>query len=262
MIWGIKDNQRIIASPKDRAICELCKQELIAKCGEIKIWHWAHKSKIECDSWWEPENEWHINWKNEFPKEQQEITIGIHRADIKNSKGVIELQNSSISPEDIFNREEFYRQMIWLINGEKFAENLEIRQKEEVVTFRWKSPPKSWWFAKKPIYIDLSKKIYLLKNKLKEYKNGKRDYKTISEEVGNDYGDGTHWESQKIEITNLNIKKIKIQIKLLSTNDSILFIKKLYTNIPCGGWGYLINKESFLKIFKEDENENTKNTSK
>ena len=67
MIWALKERERIKAAPKKEAICPTCLKEVIAKCGRIKVWHWAHKSKLDCDSFSEPETEWHINWKNNFP---------------------------------------------------------------------------------------------------------------------------------------------------------------------------------------------------
>jgi competence CoiA-like predicted nuclease len=192
MIWANKNNLRIQASPKERAICPLCNEEVIAKCGEIKIWHWAHKKDFECDSFGEPETEWHFNWKKKFPNENQEVRIENHRADIRSSQGlIIELQNSSISPEKIREREECYKKMIWMLNGETLAKGLILREKKEIITFRWKHPPQSWWFANKPIYIDIEGL----------YKEG------------------------------LN---------------KLFLMKKIYPNIPCGGWGTLISKDAFI----------------
>lgn len=57
MIWAIKNNERITASPNQTASCPICNQEVISKCGLIKIWHFAHKNNLECDTWSEGENE-------------------------------------------------------------------------------------------------------------------------------------------------------------------------------------------------------------
>ncbi len=192
MIWATnkyKEGIRKLASPQEKGFCPSCGEEVISKCGEIKIWHWAHKSNFECDDWYEPESKWHIDWKNNFSKERQEIIIGKHRADIKTKKGiVIELQNSFISSQNIEEREEFYGNMIWLINGETLCNGIELRKRKDIVTFRWKHPPKSWWNAFKPIYIDFGTIIFQ--------------------------------------------------------------VKRIYPNIPCGGWGELITKEEFLKRFR------------
>lgn len=190
MIWAIKNEKRIKALPKERAICPLCNKEVIAKCGQIKIWHWSHKSNFECDSFGEPESEWHITWKNYFPKEQQEVLIEKHRADIKTKRGiVIELQNSHISSKQIIERESFYKNMIWILNGKKFGNGLNFRVKNLIWTFRWKSPPKSWWVSTKPLYIDFGSYLFS--------------------------------------------------------------IKKIYHNVPCGGWGDRISKDKFLKEVNE-----------
>jgi hypothetical protein len=77
--------------------------------------------------------------------------------------------------------------MIWVLNGTSLCNGLELRKKKqkiscnpeengafldydyrgrvnsfckhtgkEIITFRWKHPPKSWWFSNKQIYIDLA----------------------------------------------------------------------------------------------------------
>jgi hypothetical protein len=47
--------------------------------------------------------------------------------------------------------------MIWLLNGETIAKGIEprIKKANNIITFRWKFPPKSWWSANEKIYIDL-----------------------------------------------------------------------------------------------------------
>jgi competence CoiA-like predicted nuclease len=222
MIWALKNNEKTKATPKEKAICPLCNEEVISKCGEIKVWHWSHKADFDCDSFGEPETEWHINWKNNFPKEQQEVIIGKHRADIKTKNGiVIELQNSSLSTIKIKEREEFYKNMIWLLNGKKLANNLDLRKNKDIITFRWKHPPKSWWYSKKPIYIDLQRTFI---GKPSWYEYGKagcfNEYYNAQEEYE------------------------------LFKNKIIFQIKKIYPNIPCGGWGILLSKEEFLEKLK------------
>lgn len=169
MMLAIKNNERIQATPKDKAACPLCKEEVISKCGLIKRWHWSHKSNSDCDSWGEGETEWHIGWKDSFPKEWQEVVIENHRADIQLPSGtILELQNSPMSPEEVNERELFYKDMIWMINGETFATGLYLRDKTTYFSFVWKNPPKSWWVADKPVYVDLSLKIKLLDDEIKD----------------------------------------------------------------------------------------------
>ena len=127
-----KDGNRTLPTKKGRGFCQLCLNEVIAYCGEINIHHWRHKNLNFCDTWKESESDWHRQWKNEFPKEWQEIIIDEnyekHIADIKTTNGlVLELQNSSISSVTIKIRENFYQDIYWLINANEFKDNFSIR---------------------------------------------------------------------------------------------------------------------------------------
>ena len=159
MLYAIKNEERILASPKNKAECLLCHKPMIAKCGDINIWHWAHESMIDCDNFSEGETKWHLDWKNKFNKDDVEKNIiknnVCHRADIFIKNTVVELQNSTISTEDIYKREIFYGNMIWIFNAEKFINNFQLRQKDSYFSFRWKHPRKSIWYCKKPIYFDM-----------------------------------------------------------------------------------------------------------
>ena len=115
MRFALIDNNRVEAQPKQQGVCPNCSQSVIAKCGKQKIWHWAHRSITSCDSWWEPETEWHRAWKNEFPADWQEAvqfarTGEKHVADVKTQSGmVIEFQHSFLKAEERAARESFYR---------------------------------------------------------------------------------------------------------------------------------------------------------
>lgn len=222
MEWAIQNGLKIKAYPNCKAVCPLCQGEVISKCGEIKVHHWCHKSNIDCDDWYEPESQWCLEWKNKFPIEMQEVTMQNHRADIKTNKEVIELQNTPLSSRDIRIRENFYGEMVWLLNGETLCKGLNLRPKENnIYTFRWKNPPKSWWKANKPIYIDTG-----------EYKTRNDVYKMLE----NYYSD---------EI--ITREQIEETYKIYSNlNNKIFKIRKIYPNIPCGGWGELITKEEFI----------------
>lgn len=114
-------------------LCIGCGKDVIAKCGQIKVHHWAHKSTKECDSFWEPETLWHREWKNHFPEDFREVVFTdekndeIHRADIHTPTGVtIEFQNSPISLNELVSRDQFYKKLIWVVNGFKFIGNFEL----------------------------------------------------------------------------------------------------------------------------------------
>lgn len=108
--------------------CQFCGDVMIAKCGTMKIAHWAHKVR-ECDEWQVgKETEWHINWKKtvglDFAEKKLIREDRFHIADIliPDKEGkidlIIEFQNSPLSQIEILEREKFYGdRLIWILNG-------------------------------------------------------------------------------------------------------------------------------------------------
>lgn len=136
MQYALVNNKKKKAEPNLKGTCRHCRGAVHSKCGEINIWHWAHISIENCDSWHEPETQWHLDWKDRFGEEFSEISIiqgdERHIADVKTKNGiVIEFQNSAITPDTIKERELFYGgKMIWVINGEHFKENFRFWDNE------------------------------------------------------------------------------------------------------------------------------------
>ena len=130
MRYARVNGTRSEAKPKLRGACLNCEREVVAKCGGVRIWHWAHLGKLECDHWWEPETEWHRSWKEKFPHEWQEVVHVSdsgerHIADVKTPGGLIlELQHSPISSEERISRETFYKSMIWVVDGRRYKRDL------------------------------------------------------------------------------------------------------------------------------------------
>ena len=159
-----------------KAACPFCDAPVIAKCGEINIWHWAHEAKAQCDPWAPRETDWHLYWKSLCGPEQVEITIErdgqTHRADIVTPSGVVvELQHSSLPPAEIRTRESFYGHMVWIFDATDLGDRLSIRTKtrqgHKYNTFRWKWPRKHVAYTQATTYLDLGqgqvfciKKIY------------------------------------------------------------------------------------------------------
>jgi hypothetical protein len=83
--------------------------------------------------------------------------MGRHRADIKSPKCVIELQSSSISVDEVYERESFYENMVWVLDAREF--NLQLRDRDGYVSFRWKHPRKTWWEAERLLFFDLGNKL-------------------------------------------------------------------------------------------------------
>ena len=133
MQYAIVDDIKSLPEKGKTGICIGCGKEVVAKCGSIKVHHWAHKRTEDCDTWSEPETEWHREWKNKFPESYREVifqdttTNDYHRADIHTKDGVtIEFQNSPIPVEEFNQRNSFYKKIIWVVNGLKFKDNITL----------------------------------------------------------------------------------------------------------------------------------------
>jgi hypothetical protein len=177
MLYALsQDNQKISASPNVDAVCPSCNESLIPKCGQIKVWHFAHKSDTSCDPWFEPESKWHLNWKYLVKPEYTEVLImkdGVrHFADIKTPDRIIELQYSPLSYESRLERESFYgAKLIWVINQDPVSIKLHLKD-DFSCTFRWMHP-KQWIITnqrKYPFFLDLGDMSILKVDGIKRYK--------------------------------------------------------------------------------------------
>lgn len=138
MKYAVLNNKRIEPQKGIKgAICPICGEFVIPKCGEQIIHHWAHKSNANCDPWWESETEWHRQWKDNFAKECQEIimyddkTGEKHVADVKTKTGIIlEFQHSPMNIKEQHSREQFYKNMVWVVDArtyyDKFKQNIKL----------------------------------------------------------------------------------------------------------------------------------------
>ena len=136
---------RIAPIKGGRGICPGCGGEMIAKCGDTNVHHWAHLRDKDCDTWREDVTDWHLAWQECFPEECREVWVGRnreHRADVKGRGKVLEVQRSSISPAEIQEREQFYGDIAWMLCGEDFDGRFTMRpcnDEDEIrFTFKWK----------------------------------------------------------------------------------------------------------------------------
>ncbi|MCQ2361958.1 MAG: hypothetical protein MJ048_02860 [Acidaminococcaceae bacterium] len=125
--------EKIGPSKKLHGSCPLCGEEVIAKCGNIRVHHWAHKNRQDCETFTKDTSEWHKSWQEKFPEEWREepITNTVikkrHRADICTPQGiVVEFQHSPIDVEEQEERESFYllqtnsphtNGMVWVVDA-------------------------------------------------------------------------------------------------------------------------------------------------
>lgn len=132
MQFAIVDDARSEARPGLKGVCSTCGAAMVAKCGPRIMHHWAHASRRDCDPWWENETQWHRDWKNLFPEECREQTRTapdgeIHRADIITPTGiVIEFQHSAMTDAERQSREEFYQNLVWIVDGRGFRNNFDL----------------------------------------------------------------------------------------------------------------------------------------
>lgn len=178
MQFALVASKRVQAEPQLQGLCCCCSKPVVAKCGSQKIWHWAHKSKTNCDNWWEPETEWHRIWKNNYLSEWQETPLidkktgEKHIADICTSHNlVIEFQHSHIDPQEITSREAFYKNMVWIVDGTRLKRDYarfekewknhglsEVHETDKLGIFKIGFPeycfPKNWLKRSVPVVFD------------------------------------------------------------------------------------------------------------
>ncbi len=176
MRFALIDDKLIEAGPKLKGLCPGCFQPVIAKCGIRRIHHWAHHDIKNCDSWSEPETQWHRYWKNHFPIEWQETflpdkqTGEKHIADIRTSHGlVIEFQHSQIHPQERASRENFYKNMVWVVDGKRLKrdhprflkgktnfQNTDMPPGFFLIDYPDECFPSSWLGCSVPVMFDFS----------------------------------------------------------------------------------------------------------
>ncbi|SHI44798.1 competence protein CoiA [Aquimarina spongiae] len=176
MKFALVDDIKTEAVKGAKGICPSCGSEMIARCGNFKINHWAHKGRRKCDPWWENETIWHRSWKNNYPIEWQEISLldektgEKHIADIQANDGlVIEFQHSYINPEERFSREKFYKKMVWVVDGTRLKKDYPrfMKGKSDFITtnkpgiFKVDFPdecfPYAWLESSVPVVFDFGK---------------------------------------------------------------------------------------------------------
>ena len=134
MRYALENGIKKEATKGAKGMCLCCGAEVIAKCGKIRIAHWAHKNNEECPySKKEPKTQWHLDWQNNFPKEWQEVrctdeqTGEVHIADIKTPNGlVVEFQHSAINSEERSSREQFHKNMTWVVDGNRIKKTQKL----------------------------------------------------------------------------------------------------------------------------------------
>ena len=166
------------ATPRSRSTCPSCDGRLIAKCGRINTWHWAHEA-ADCDPWSEPESEWHLGWKRHFAAQgaRIEVVMGPHRADVVTQKEqIVELQAGYLSVDEIAEREQFYGEALTWLYRCHWSERLQFGRRG----FWWKHGAKAMTTHRRPVYWDLDGELMRVSLNLVE----RREYLGWNDEAG------------------------------------------------------------------------------
>ncbi len=139
--------------------CPYCGAPLITKKGDIRQHHFAHKQGHLCSDSWERSrsydiSEWHNEWQNRFPKENQEIKLILgetkHRADVMIGRTVVEFQHSIMAAASFDDRNNFYfnlgYKVVWLFDLTDLIEKGKLSYKEanNSLIFSWNNPKKAF----------------------------------------------------------------------------------------------------------------------
>lgn len=235
MFWANVNNEKSEPTPKAFGTCPLCNGKVHSKCGDINEWHWAHYKAENCDSWYEPESYWHLDWKMTFGIECAEQVIKkngiLHRADVLTNKNVIiELQNSPIQKSVISQREEFYgEKMLWVINGIHFKNNFKIYAPDDSYNrwtskhnqsksikgkkaFEWNYARKSWSEVNRHIFIDFGTETLFWVRSGMGTKNGS-GFLVSKKDFINKYGGDFEYYQKQFELRRLIEEEKNREIK-------------------------------------------------
>lgn len=175
MMYAIdKDGKKSQAQPMAKGICPECMGAVIARCGSINIWHWAHTTLTDCDMANKQETEWHLRWKSFFDKKYVEVRLDNGKiADALLINNIsIEFQNSRIGSDKIKEYESTRKNLIWVFNGSTFCDNLYVYKKDNYHKFHWKWAPKTIRSCDRPVFLDIngdSSTLFLIKKNYGKY---------------------------------------------------------------------------------------------
>jgi len=209
MLYAIINGKKTKAQKGLMAICPGCGRDVFAACGEINIHHWRHELKSNC-SYFGNETAWHLAWKLLFPEKYTEIVKGDHRADVLLPGGTcVEFQNSSITIDEIQNRNSNYDRIIWVFNLKEQNNRGQIEKRfnheTSKYTIKYLRAKKYIESAGSEIYIDIEPgNVMKLDRIFCEYEfNRKTEY---NEWIMNAQG--------------VNMKKVDFVTKIISIDES------------------------------------------
>lgn len=140
---------------REKYFCPYCQSPLIIRKGDVRQHHYAHAKSAVCSDTWSAERsmndcEWHREWQDRFPIDNQEISLALgeikHRADVMVRRTVLEFQHSSLSSVKFSNRNAFYaglgHKVMWVFDFQKLYESgsFEMEPSNDSVFVKWTRP--------------------------------------------------------------------------------------------------------------------------
>ncbi len=257
--------------------CPHCGKSVRARCGELNDEHWSHINS-ECPYITEKDNKWHTDWKYKFEKGGciKEKKFDNFIADAYNPKTntIIEFQHSSITPQEIRDRCNYYKNtnknIKWIFDYTEKYKRQHIKLTEKIgdnnsfyYNFKISYQKKSYiqgvsyhTFEESiklsvPIYLNIihnyDAKNYTQLRVTKDFDEYKTDmynnnrYRNYLDNLNNSlykFGDSELRTDERIH-TIFNDKKVLAEIKYDVSNDVLLEVKKIYEKGKYG-WGYLV----------------------
>lgn len=207
---GIKDY-----SGED-VVCEY-DHELIAKRGDKRIHHYCHKNDVNCQSS-KGKSEFHLYWQSRIKPENLEITMENHRADIKINELVIEIQHSVMKKEIIKEREDFYKNLVWIFDVVKH-DFIIINKQKDLILFKLTRGSEYFLKAKKKTYLDMDHQglLEVIKKKGNLILTRKRQLKWIDENL---------FKGEVLDVRDMRSDKTMYDCSKICTEEEIkTFIK-------------------------------------
>lgn len=245
MKFALYNNQRTKPTKGIEALCPCCNDIVLPVMGDIYSHHWRHHSNSICNI--KPITEWHINWQNFFPDDNQEViyknneTEEKHIADVSIDNLIFEFQHSPISKEEFEKRIDFYinklgKKLIWVFDYTNTLYYIQIEKyinpfKIAKIKFDRRNFKLDFYNRDNLLYIyDLRDKLYILLDSSKEnslafiINKNEFNYKNIINQC---------FEVQKeIYIKSKNYFKIKdMENKIKSLENQLLLETKINDNI-------------------------------
>ncbi len=165
--------QRALKDGPRRASCAECGEPMLARTGEVLIWHWAH---VEHNPYCEAarESQWHLAWKERGIDGTQEITVGPRRADILAPGGfAVEFQASALERLKVWTRETdwaAHHGMVWVFKADEafaakritmvrsfagYEKYLSNPEPQTTLDVTWSHAPERVRAARAPSFLDL-----------------------------------------------------------------------------------------------------------